>query len=113
MSVQPKISYLLESGISLGCAEQRMPERPFELGRMRHLVAACLRPGNDTLDLNEVDPENDTVRAVMSAAYLRSNEGYTAGLRNVLSGLSGVQEYVGICGGGDQNKHQRLRQARW
>ena len=57
------------------------------------------------------------MQCAAKARYARSNEGYSADLRRAIVNLSGMDAYVGVCGGGDQNlfllslllKHNDLR----
>jgi hypothetical protein len=50
-----------------------------------------------------VDIRDWKVRKEILPVFRRSNEGYPSGLRDALGRLAGIQEYVGVCGGGDQN----------
>src|SRR5271157_1228277 len=96
----PKITYRLESEIDPGSIAKRLSGWKADCVRD---LAERLRPGAPSLDLNEVDAEDTAVKGALLVHYKRSNEGYTTGMRRILRNLSGMQEYAGICGGGDQN----------
>jgi hypothetical protein len=127
----PKITYALESYADLKGAARRVPglfsgellclaaclrhdtlisgegstgkllNLLWNLKEVRFLVV-CFS-GYAPLDLNGVDVKNRAVRRAINIEYPRSNEGYAYDLRDTLRTLSGIQNYVGLCGGGDQN----------
>lgn len=102
-AAEPKIRYAMENGIDLDKLDLRMPCRPGEMKRVRDLAAVCLGPGETSLDLNGIDTKNKDLRYAVCPVFRRSNEGYSAGLRSAIGGLTGIDEYVGVCGGGDQH----------
>ena len=101
-SQPPRITYRLESEIDTGSIAKRLSGYKWKADCVRDLVRV-LRPGAPYLDLNEVDAEDNAVRNALLVHYKRSNEGYATGMRRILRNLSGMDEYAGICGGGDQN----------
>jgi hypothetical protein len=98
---QPRIAYKIRD-FDLGELESRL--QPGNKGKVQQVRAleVLLRSGSSSLCLDSIDTKDKGVMSFVPVRYKRSNEGYSYGLRNAISGLTGMDEYVGIGGGGDQ-----------
>jgi hypothetical protein len=98
---RPRIAYNIRD-FDLGELESRL--QLGNQGKVQQVRAleVLLRPGSSSLCLDSIDTKDKDVMSFAPVRYKRSNEGYSYDLRNAIAGLTGMEEYVGIVGGGDQ-----------